>query len=154
MVDTLLLCSATALVILVGLPDPSLFGENAVMMTVSAFSSVLGEWAAWFLLGAILAFGYATLLCWASYGMEALTFLSKRKSWKYLYFLLTLCAILLGAVAAPESVWALTDFAITALTCINLVMLILMRRTVKRETMLLCKGVFPPASKRKPSAFE
>ena len=152
--DTLLLCSATALVILVGLPDPSLFGENAVMMTVSAFSSVLGEWAARFLAAAILAFGYATLLCWASYGMEALFFLSQRRVWKYLYFFLTVIAILLGAVAAPESVWTLTDFAITALTCINLVMLILMHRTVKRETMLLCKGVFPPASKRKPSAFE
>ena len=134
-VDTLLLCSATALVILVGVPQPELFGENAVMLTVSAFC-------------------YATLLCWASYGIEAIAFLSKRRIWKYLYFLLTLCAIFLGAVAAPESVWALTDFAITALTCINLVMLILMRRTVKRETMLLCKGVFPPASKRKPSAFE
>ena len=154
LVDTLLLCSTTALVILVGLPDPSLFGENAVMMTVSAFSSVLGEWAAWFLAAAILAFGYATLLCWASYGMEALFFLSQRRVWKYLYFFLTVIAILLGAVAAPESVWTLTDFAITALTCINLVMLILMRKTVKCETMLLCKGVFPPASKRKPSAFE
>ena len=139
-VDTVLLCSATALVILVGIPCPDLFGEDAVMLTVSAFSSVLGDWAAWYLCGAILSFGYATLLCWAGYGLEALSFLSKRKGWKYLYFLLILGAILLGAVAAPESIWALTDFAITALTCINLVMLILMRRTIKQETMLFLQG--------------
>ena len=138
-VDTLLLCSATALVILVGAPHPDLFGEDAVMLTVGAFSAVLGNWAAWFLLGAILAFGYATLLCWAGYGLEALTFLTRRRRWRYLYFFLTLCSILLGAVAAPESVWTLTDFAITALTCINLVMLILMRKTVRRETVRFCE---------------
>ena len=147
-VDTIVLCTATALVILVGVPSPDLFGENAVMLTVSAFSTVLGSWAAWFLCGAILAFGYATLLCWAGYGLEALTFLSKRRGWKYLYFLLTLVAIVIGAVAAPESIWALTDFAITALTCINLVMLLLMRRTIKRETLLFCKDVPSKTTKK------
>ena len=86
-VDTILLCSATALVILVAVPHPDLFGENGVMMTVSAFSSVLGDWSAWFLRGAILAFGYATVLCWAGYGLEAIAFLSRRTGWKYLYFL-------------------------------------------------------------------
>ncbi len=139
-VDTILLCSATALVILVAVPHPDLFGENGVMMTVSAFSSVLGDWSAWFLMGAILAFGYATVLCWAAYGLEAISFLSQRTGWKYLYFLATLASILLGAVAAPQSVWTLTDFAITALTFINLIMLFLMRNTVRQETEKFCRG--------------
>ena len=133
-VDTILLCTATALVILVSFPEVELLGGDGVMMTIRAYSVVLGGWSEWFFCAAILCFGYATLLCWANYGAECVRFLSRKKRWRYLYFLAFGICIVAGAVCAPNSVWDVADFAIAALTTVNLFMLILMRREIRDET--------------------
>lgn len=138
-VDTILLCTVTALVILVSLGEVDMLGADSVMMTIRAYSVVLGGWAEWFFAAAILSFGYATLICWANYGLECLRFLSHRRLWRMLYFLLFAVAILVGAVAAPESVWTVTDFTLTLLTLLNLAALLLLRREVRNETELFCK---------------
>jgi AGCS family alanine or glycine:cation symporter len=137
-VDTILLCTATALVILVSFDDVEMLGSDAVMMTIRAYSAVLGGWSEWFFCAAILCFGYSTVLCWANYGMEALLFLTVKKRWRALYVLMLGVCIVLGAVIAPDSVWTVADFAIAWLTALNLLMLVLMRREVKAETLKLC----------------
>ena len=134
-VDTILLCTLTALVILVSYPQVKVLGSDSVMMTIRAYTCVLGDWAGHFFAAAIVCFGYATLLCWASYGMESLRALSEKKRWKYVYLLVFSVCLICGATSAPESVWGISDFAIATLTAINLCMLVLMRREVKRETV-------------------
>ncbi len=138
-VDTILLCTVTALVILVSFGEVSHLGSDGVMMTIRAYSVVLGSWAEWFFVAAVLSFGYATLLCWANYGLECLRFLSRRRIWRRLYFAVFAAAILVGAVAAPESVWLVADAAVAALTVINLAALFLLRREIKRETDQFCR---------------
>lgn len=135
-VDTILLCTLTALVILVSPIDPSVYDLDGVMLTVRAFSSVLGEWSAVFFVLAILCFGYATLLCWANYGMESLAFLTERPSARRLYLAAVGVCIGLGCAVSPSGVWELADFCIAALTVLNLLTLLLMRREIKRETLL------------------
>lgn len=133
-VDTILLCSATALVILVNYPQVEMLGSDAVMMTIRAYSCVLGDFSEWFFGAAVFCFGYATVLCWANYGMECLSALTDKKRWHRLYlFAFAICTVI-GAVMAPGSVWSISDFAISALTTLNLCMLILMRREIKEET--------------------
>jgi Na+/alanine symporter len=51
-----------------------------------------------------------------------------------LYFAIFGICILIGATAAPDGVWDISDFAIGTLTAINLVVLVLMRREIKEET--------------------
>lgn len=134
-VDTILLCTATALVILVSYPEVEPLGDNAVMMAIRAYSVVLGGWSEWFFCAAILCFGYATLLCWASYGQEALRFLSSRR-WLRACFVPAFAVFLFfGSVAAPSGIWDLADLAIAALTTLNLAMLLLMRNEIKQQTM-------------------
>ena len=133
-VDTVLLCTLTALVILVSPFSPDAFGSNAVLLTVRAYSSVLGEWSELFFCAAILCFGYATVLCWCGYGAEGLDAITKSKKAKPIYRVLFLLSIPLGCVAAPSLVWKLSDYAITVLTTINLLILLLMRREIRWET--------------------
>lgn len=133
-VDTILLCTVTALVILVGFPNAELFENDAIMTAIRAYSSVLGGWSEWFFCAAILCFGYATVLCWANYGLESLAFLTRKPLAKYLYLLALGICIFVGAITAPESVWNISDFAIAALTTLNLLMLVLMRKEIKQET--------------------
>ncbi|MBE6628305.1 MAG: sodium:alanine symporter family protein [Ruminococcaceae bacterium] len=135
-VDTILLCTVTALVILVSYDEVGMLGENGVMMTIRAYSCVLGGWAEWFFAAAILAFGYATVLCWSHYGAESLRFLTNQKRYRYLYLGAVTVCVFVGTVIAPESVWAVADFSIAALTAINLCALILLRKEIKEETEL------------------
>jgi AGCS family alanine or glycine:cation symporter len=133
--DTIVLCTATALVILVSGIDIT---SGGVMMTVTAYSSVLGGFADWFFCAAVFCFGYATLLCWGNYGLESVRFLSGKKRWRVLYVLAFGFCILFGVRVAPEFVWSIGDFGIAAMTVINLCALLLLRREVREETMALC----------------
>ena len=133
-VDTILLCTVTALVILVSFSEVEMLGADSVMMTIRSYSLVLGDWAEWFFCAAVLSFGYATLLCWANYGLESVSFLSGKPIWRAAYFAAFGVCVLTGSLIAPDSVWTVTDVALTLMTTINLVMLVLMRREVKRES--------------------
>ncbi len=130
--DTILLCTATALVILVGLGDavPEFTGDS-VMLTVEAYSSVLGGFSELFFCVAIFCFGYATLICWGGYGLESVRFLSKKRYARYFYLFAFGSCIFVGTVWAPDAVWSISDFAIGTLTLINLLILILCRREIK-----------------------
>ncbi len=139
-VDTILLCTATALVILVSLPEVEMLGHDSVMMAIRAYSGVLGGWSEGFFCVALFCFGYATLLCWASYGQEALRFLSRKPILQGAYFLAFAICLFIGSVAAPSGVWDLSDFAITVLTTLNLLILLLMRHEIRRETLLFFNG--------------
>lgn len=139
-VDTILLCTATALVILVSYPDVEMFGDNAVMMTIRAYSGVLGKWSEYFFCTAVFCFGYATVVCWANYGTESVQALTDKKGWRYGYLALFSLCIPVGSMMAPGAVWTVSDFAITALTTLNLLMLFAMRREVKEETVRFVRG--------------
>jgi AGCS family alanine or glycine:cation symporter len=130
--DTVVLCTATALVILVSGVDTA---SGGVMTTVNAYSLVLGGFAEWFFSVAVFCFGYATLLCWGSYGLESVRFLSQKKIWCALYIAMFGVCILLGVRTAPEIVWSIGDFGIATMTFINLFVLLLLRREVKHETL-------------------
>ena len=134
--DTIVLCTATALVILVSGIDMT---SGGVMMTVTAYSSVLGGFAEWFFSAAVFCFGYATLLCWGSYGMESLRFLSKKRRWRVLYILAFGLCILFGVRASSEIVWNIGDFCISTMTLINVCVLLLLRREIKQETLRFAK---------------
>lgn len=145
-VDTILLCTATALVILVS-PNAQSSGSVDVMLTVEAYASLLGGWSRHFLGAAIFCFGWATLLCWGKYGLESLAFLTSRRTLRLGYLLLFGLCTLLGATLAPGAIWGISDFAIATLTSINLCALLAMRKEIRTETDRLV-GIRP--KKRKP----
>jgi AGCS family alanine or glycine:cation symporter len=135
LVDTLLLCTVTALVLLVSPEGGSALSEDGMLAVMRAYSSVLGGGTDLFFSVAVFCFGYATLLCWGGYGMESVRFLSSKKYWLALYLLLFGACILLGTRGASALVWSIADFCITAMTGINLCVLFLMRRRIRLETL-------------------
>jgi AGCS family alanine or glycine:cation symporter len=74
--DTILLCTLTALVIIVSSLGCSqgilIYKENPMMMTIKAYSSVLGGWSEYFMAVSVLLFAFATMICWAHYGKESI----------------------------------------------------------------------------------
>lgn len=133
-VDTVLLCTLTAMVILVNRDAATEFSSSPVMMTVAAYAASLGRGAAFFLAAAIFCFGYATVLCWADYGASSIRFIGRGRRPLHLYYAIFLLCIPVGCAVAPNAVWTVSDFAITALTTVNLFVLFRLRGEVREET--------------------
>ena len=141
-VDTVLLCTVTALCILVSDSGPLAFGEDTVRTAQAAFSSVLGDWAGWFFAISILLFGVATVICWAHYGMTCVGYLTRerrrgKQAAETAYILLLAASLVIGAVTTPTLAWTLADTAIALMTVLNLLILLLMQKEVTGETDLL-----------------
>jgi AGCS family alanine or glycine:cation symporter len=130
--DTVLLCTLTALVILSsGIPTE---GENYMMITIGAYAAVLGEIASCFLALSVLLFGFATVICWAHYGMECVDYLSSSRGAPFAFQLLYSGSVLLGTVWASDGIWQVADLALGLMTLINLPVLCAMSGEVLRVT--------------------
>ena len=138
-VDTVLLCTMTALAILVsGVP---LVGEGGTMLAIRAFSAVLGKMAAPTLSVSILIFAFATVLCWSHYGSECLLYLTgKQSATKWMIPAVLICSVV-GAVAAPALLWELTDLIIALMAILNISALLVCRRAVIEETRCYFENV-------------
>lgn len=106
--DTIVICTLTALVILVsGVPIP--YGKDVGgELTTQAFSSVFGTGAAVYLTLSLILFALATILGWGLYGARCAEFLFGPKSWKW-FALAQTAMVLFGAVADTGAVWALAE---------------------------------------------
>lgn len=133
-VDTVLLCTVSALVLLLQYDHVKGYAPDGMLMSIRAYSLVLGTWSEYVICIAVLFFGFATLVCWANYGAECIRFLTG-KSFVLRGYLLVFCGcIFIGSLVAPESVWTLADFSIGLMTLINVVMLFFLRKEVRLAT--------------------
>lgn len=133
--DTILLCTMTALVVIVNFGEIK-YRSSWIMLTIDAYSNVLGSFASVFLSISVLCFGFATIICWAHYGIESVRYFTSGKLLKNLFILIYCAATLCGAFATSEAIWTAADFAIGAMTLINVLIISFMSKEVKVETEL------------------
>lgn len=130
-VDTILLCTVTALVILTsGVPVQA---GGGMRYALEAYRASLGELAVPILALSVLLFAFATVLCWAHYGAESLRYLTSRRAATRALPLAVAAACLLGAVAAPGLVWDLTDLILSLMALLNISALLALRHSVIGE---------------------
>ncbi len=140
LVDTVILCGMTAAVVLISYGECSVWGENSVMMTLSAYAAVLGGWANYAMCAAVVLFGLAAVICQSFYALEALAYLTKelppraRSAARRLFILLFAVCAYLGAVTSPSYMWALADLAIGCMTLINLPVVLMSCGEIKEKT--------------------
>ncbi len=136
-VDTILLCTLTALVIIVAIlggGNVLQFASDPMMMAIKAYSSVLGGWSEYYMTISVFLFAFATIVCWAHYGKESIVYLTKKKLPVALYVILFSLFVFVGAISAPKSAWLAADLALGVMTIINLAVLFPMSGEVKKET--------------------
>ena len=120
--DTIFMCTLTALAILVsGIDIP--FGLDAGgKLTVAAFTAVYGDWAAVFIAAALCCFAFATVLGWGLYGVRCAQFLFGPGSGRYFALLQTL-TVVLSAVLETGTVWLLAEIVNGLMAVPNLIAL-------------------------------
>ncbi len=108
-IDTLLVCTLTALAILVtGVWQTS--EANGVSLTANAFQSSLGETGRYLLLLCAFFFAITSLFSYSYYGGKAISFLVGVKASRY-YDWFYLSTIVIGAVASMTDVMNIIDIA-------------------------------------------
>lgn len=129
--DTIVICTLTALVILVsGVPIPygvDVGGE----LTTAAFSQVYGAGTSLFLAGALSLFAIATILGWGLYGARCAQFLFG--GWKGFAAAQT-AMVVLGAVLDTQVVWQLSETANGLMAIPNLICLAALTGELRRIT--------------------
>lgn len=124
-VDTLVVCSCTAFIILIsGLYDGELDG---ILLTGAAIEHEVGSAGRWFVTIAIMLFSYSTIIANYFYGETNIRFVSPQKKWPVQIFrLLTGGVILAGSFVTLQQAWTMVDICMGLMTLCNLIAIILL----------------------------
>jgi len=136
-VDTLVICTLTAMVVIVTGAWELGADYKGVRMTVKAFELGLdgigiGFLAKHVVAGGLLMFAFTTVIGWSYYGTRATQYIFGDKAIKPYYYVYTLF-VFLGAIWGLDMVWHFVDMVITFMTIPNLIALLLLTPVMKKE---------------------
>ena len=106
--DTIIICTLTALVVLLS-GTPITFGKTAgAELTISGFVLVYGNWITIFTAIAMCCFAFSTIIGWGLYGSRCAEFIFGAKAGKIFLVLYSLVSIL-GATVDLGLVWSISE---------------------------------------------
>ena len=154
-IDTVVICTMTALVIIIFNGDSSVFDYGGVGgkviidgvavegagITAAAFSKYIA-FSGPFLTIAVVLFALSTMISWSYYGLQSWMFVfGKSKAADLSYKILFLIFIVIGAAGDMSAVWTFSDAMILALVFPNMIGLILLYPKVKEELTLYLAAI-------------
>ena len=132
-VDTIVICTITALAILCSGVPVNYGNDPGGDLTIRAFSVVYGNWSEIVLSLCIILFAFATVLGWGVYGGRCAAFLFGEKAWNS-FVILQGAAVIAGTLLQTGPVWLLSEIFNGLMAIPNLWMLILTSGEVFRLT--------------------
>ena len=131
--DTLVICTTTAMMILVydGYAD----GLTGIPLVQQAVKSQVGELGIHFIIVSIFLFAFSSVIGNYSYAESNLKFIKDNKFLLNAFRITCLVAIVLGSLAGFDLVWNLADVSMGLMAIVNIIAII-----------LLCKPVFKALS--------
>ena len=154
-IDTVVICTMTALVIIIFNGDNTIFeygGFGGVVIidgvpaegagiTAAAFSKYI-SFSGPFLTTAVVLFAISTMISWSYYGLQSWMYIfGKSKISEMTYKSLFLIFIVIGAAGDMSSVWAFSDAMILALVFPNMVGLLLLFPRVREELNIYLSAI-------------
>ena len=146
-IDTVVICTLTALVIIIFNGDSTVFnygGQGGIVMidgvpaegasiTAAAFSKYI-SFSGPFLTIAVVLFAVSTMISWSYYGLQSWIYVfGKSKAADLTYKIIFLLFIVIGAAGDMSSVWGFSDAMILGLVFPNMVGLFFLFPKVKDE---------------------
>ena len=127
--DTIVICTMTALVILTsGVAIPYGIDEGA-QLTTRAFSATYGTWVCIPMAAFLSVFAAATILGWGFYGVQCITYLMGERG-KIPFVIVQAMAAMLGALWGTANIWTVSEFLNGLMAIPNLIALLMLRNTV------------------------
>ena len=143
-VDTIIICTLSALVILssgvinldTGLVSEAYAGIKDSVLVTEAFKNSFGVYGEYFAAIAIFFFAFSTILSWNFFGKINVQYLFKNKKWATVaYSVIAVAFIFLGSVLKNDLVWELTDFFNYLMVIPNVIALAALGKLVKKNAL-------------------
>ena len=132
-VDTIVICTLTALVILCS-QVPVSYGQAAgAELTISGFTATYGNWVSVFTAVAMCCFAFSTIIGWGLYGTRCIEFLFGSRVNKPFMLVYALVAIV-GATMDLGLMWSIAETFNGLMAIPNLIALFLLSGTVVKLT--------------------
>ena len=133
-IDTVLICTMTALVVLVtGVLES---GATGAELAAKAFTAGLPVAGGMVVIVSLALFSYTTLITWSFYGEKSFEYLIGRRSTRP-YRLVFLALIPVGATGGLQEVWLLADTLNGLMAAPNLIALVALAGVVVKERATL-----------------
>lgn len=131
-IDTVIICTMTALVVLVT-GDYMDRGVDGITITSDSFASVV-PWFSYVLSLAVILFALSTLISWSYYGLQAWKFLFGKSKVSDMTFKVIFCfVIILGAAMSPGKVIDFSDAMLFSMSFANLLGVYLLLPVINSE---------------------
>lgn len=130
-IDTLVVCTMTALIILI-----SPFWQQGVSpsaLTMQSFELHLGSFGVIVVVLSTALFAYSTILGWSYYGEKAFEYIFGEKKVR-LYRVIFIAFVMVGAMMKLSFVWDFSDLMNGMMAIPNLIALLLLSKVIKAET--------------------
>lgn len=146
-VDTVVICTMTALVIIFSGFWDDQSGLTGVQLTSAAFGSVI-PWFPYLLLVAVSLFAFSTLISWSYYGLKGFDYLlggfgkkifGTRKVTNTIFQIFFLSCIIIGASSDMAAVTDFSDMMILCMAFPNIVGLVILAPEVRRDLISYMK---------------
>lgn len=118
-VDTLIICSATAFVVLLGDMN-ALDGMSGMVLFQEALRGHIGWIGIPFTVIILFFFSFSTILGVTFYGRNALQFITENSKINIIYQVVVVWMVYIGGVEQNYFVWSLADFGLGLMTVINI----------------------------------
>ncbi len=127
-VDTLVICSCTAFIVL--LSDYTGYNGTGIVVTQAALASHVGTFGVYFVCFSLFLFAFTTIVGNYYYGQSNVEYLTQNKKIMLLFRLCVLCMVMFGALTQVAVVWNLADLFMTAMALINIIAILLLSKFV------------------------
>lgn len=136
-VDTLIICSATAFVILLAGVEKVADGEGMilngkVLSGMTLFQEALKNHIGWigipFTVVIIFFFSLSTILAVAFYGKSAVSFINEKINLNFAYQVIIVIMVYVGGIQQNFFVWSLADFGLGIMTVINIICILIISK--------------------------
>ena len=132
-IDTIVICTMTALVILIS-DIPIAYGSAAgAELTATALSGCYGPWVTVLLSLCLCCFAFATILGWGLYAGRCIEYLFGTIRWRY-FAIVQAAGVFLGAVLETGVIWSFAEMVNGLMVIPNLAALLLLSKQVKSIT--------------------
>ena len=129
--DTIVICTLTGLVILLGAPN-IVYGQAAgAELTISGFTATYGGWVSIFTAVAICCFAFSTIIGWGLYGSRCIEFLGGEKLVRPFLVAYSFVSII-GATINLGLLWDIADTFNGLMAIPNLIALLILSGQVKK----------------------
>ena len=128
-IDTLLICSATAMMLLLS----GVQGESGVLDGIpfvqKAISANVGNWGIHFITLSIFAFAFSSLIGNYYYAESNILFIKNNKKLLFIFRITCLLAVFFGAQADFSMMWNIADITMGCMATVNILVILVLGNT-------------------------